>query len=85
MSAEIYILTITMPFLTAIIVFAMKYAASFAAARARSVEQNEFRMMAEAHAAHLEQVRTILGTIEVALARQSQSLCAVETILKQVG
>jgi len=85
MNPIIYLITISLPFTTAIIVFAMKYASSYAAARARLAEENDFKALAEAHASDLAQVTASLKAIEADVARQGRSLSSVETILKQVG
>lgn len=85
MRAEIYILTISLPLLTAIIVFAMKYASSYAAARARHAEQSGFKALAEAQASQLAQVTTSLRAIEAEVARQSRDLSSIDALLKQVG
>lgn len=85
MSPEIYILTICLPLLTAIIVFAMKYASSYAAARARHAEQSDFRALAESNGLQLAEVTSSLKAIEERMLRQSQAISSIEVILKQVG
>lgn len=85
MSPEIYLLTISLPLLTAIIVFAMKYASSFAAARARLAEEGAIKALAEDSAAHQARTANSLKAIEQELSRLSGSLSAVERMLKDVG
>lgn len=74
-----------MLFTTAIIVFAMKYASSYAAARAKLSEDADFRALSEAQAQALARVTALLKSIEADVTRQGQSLSGIETILKQVG
>ena len=85
MRPEIFIATISLPFVTAIVVFAMKYAASFAAARAQVAEQGELKALVAAQAAQLAQVASSLQVIEREVAGQSRAIAGVESILRQVG
>lgn len=85
MSPELYVLTIALLPLTAIIVFAMKYAASYAAARARLAEQDEVRAMLTAQADHLARIATTLRAMEANLSRQAAVVLDTHAILKQVG
>ena len=85
MHPAIYLITILLPFTTAIIIFSMKYASSYSAARAKLADQADFRKLAEANAASLAQITASLKLIEADIARQGTSLSSVETILKQVG
>lgn len=85
MRPEIYLLTISLPLLTAIIVFAMKYASSYAAARARIAEEREFSKLAETHASELAHIKNSLSTITAEMTEQKRAISSVETILKQVG
>ena len=85
MRPEIYLLTISLPLLTAIIVFAMKYASSYAAARARIAEESERSTLAEIHAGELARIKDSLSTIAAEMAEQSRAIASIDTILKQVG
>lgn len=85
MRPEIYLLTISLPLLTAIMVFAMKYASSYAASRARIAEERELSGSVETHASELAQIKDMLSTIVAEMAEQSRAISSVETILKQVG
>lgn len=85
MSPEIYLLTISLPLLTAIIVFAMKYASSFAAARARLAEEGAIKALAEDGAAQQARTAHTLEEIEQELSRLSGSLSAVKRMLEDVG
>jgi Na+-transporting methylmalonyl-CoA/oxaloacetate decarboxylase gamma subunit len=85
MKPEIYLLTISLPLLTAIIVFAMKYASSYAASRARLAEERELNKSVEIQASELAQIKELLHIIAAKIADQSRTISSVETILKQVG
>jgi predicted ATP-binding protein involved in virulence len=85
MKPEIYLLTISLPLITAIIVFAMKYASSYAASRARSAEERDFSKLVESHRGEFAQIKNSLSTIAAEMAEQSRAISSVETILKQVG
>ena len=85
MSPAIYILTISLLPLTAIVVFAMKYASAYAAAKARASEdvalKSAIQQAATAHAA----TSASLEKIERELSRLSASVASVETMIRQVG
>jgi hypothetical protein len=85
MRPEIYLLTISLPLLTAIIVFAMKYASSYAASRARIAEESERGKLAEIHAEELDHIKISLSKVLAELTEQSRAVSSIETILKQVG
>lgn len=84
MSPQIYLLTISLPLLTAIVVFAMKYASSFASARARLAEEGAIKALADSGNAHQAQTAASLKAIETELSRLSSSLSSVEAMLKEV-
>ncbi len=85
MRPEIYLLTISLPLITAIIVFAMKYASSYAAARARIAEESDRSKLAQIHAGELARIKDSLNTISAEMTEQSRAISSIETILKQVG
>ncbi len=85
MRPEIYLLTISLPLIAAIIVFAMKYASSYAASRARIAEEGERSKLAEIHADELAQIKHSLSTVAVEMTEQSRAISRIEAILKQVG
>jgi hypothetical protein len=85
MRPEIYLLTISLPLITAIIVFAMKYASSYAAARARLAEESERNKLDEIHAGELARIKDSLGAISAEMTGQSRAISSIEAILKQVG
>ena len=85
MSPGIYILTISLLPLTALIVFAMKYASSYAAARARIAGENELKALI---ARNVEGMATIGATLKLVAdeqARQGQTLANVDSLLREVG
>lgn len=85
MHPAIYLITIALPFTTAIIVFAMKYASSYAAARARMSEEADFKVLSDTQAAAMARITASLTQIENEMVIQSRSLAAIDIILKQVG
>ena len=85
MSPEIYLLTIALPLLTAIVVFAMKYASAFAAARARLAQDGAIQALAESGDAHQAGTAASLKAIETELSRLAGSLSSIEAMLKEVG
>lgn len=85
MSPGIYLLTISLPLVTAAAIFAMKYAASYAAARAQLEQQRSLQALSERTIALQSETDGRLRSMESELSRLSRSLAAVETMLKQVG
>ncbi len=85
MHPAIYLITITLPFSTAIIVFAMKYASSYAAARARMSEAADFKGLSETQAAVMGRITASLTQIENEIVSQSRSHAAIDAISKQIG
>ena len=71
--------------LTAIIVFAMKYAATYAAAKARSADEAALRSLAEQAASGQARTAESLTKIESELAQLARSVTTIEIMLKQVG
>lgn len=85
MSPGIYMLTILVLPVTAVIVFAMKYASSYAAARAKITEQSNLRALIAGNANQLSQISIALKTIEDTQERQSQTLASIYAMLREVG
>lgn len=85
MSAPIYIFTILLLPLTAIVVFAMKYASSYAAARARLFDEQEIKGILSVQASQLAHIAATLDKVEADVAQQTSAVSDVQTILKQVG
>ncbi|MGJ3647630.1 hypothetical protein ACLB0R_04030 [Sphingomonas sp. GlSt437] len=78
-------LTILVLPVTAVIVFAMKYASSYAAARAKITEQSNLRALIAGNANQLSQISIALKTIEDTQERQSQTLASIYAMLREVG
>lgn len=85
MRPAIYLLTISLPLITAIIVFSMKYASSYAASRARIAEESKRSKLAEVHASELARMKDSLSTVATEMTELSRAISSIETILKQVG
>lgn len=85
MSPGIYILTIALLPITAIIIFAMKYASSFAAARARIAGEQDLKALIARNVDDLSALRAAVKRISDEQARQGQTLASVDTILREVG
>ena len=85
MSPSIYLLTISLPCVVAIIVFAMKYAATYAAARARAGGEEELRAILSRNSDALERMNATLQAMDKEMARQSGLLINVDTMLREVG
>ena len=85
MRPEIYLLTLSLPLITAIIVFAMKYASSYAASRARLAEEGERSKLDEVHAGEMARIKDALSKISAEMTEQSRAIAGIEAILKQVG
>ena len=84
MSTSDYIIVVSFPLGTILIVFAMKYLAAAAAARARVADDNAYRTLAEKALATQAELQASLAAIRTQLAAVATSQAAVETILKQV-
>jgi hypothetical protein len=85
MSPVIYILTIMVLPVTAVIVFAMKYASSYAAARANLAAGSELRSLLAKNADAVSTIGASMKLIADEQARQARTLATVESILKAVG
>ena len=85
MNPGIYILTISLLPITAVIVFAMKYASSLAAARARIAGEQELKALIARNVDELSALRAALQRVSDEQARQGQTLAGVDTILREVG
>ena len=85
MSPGIYILTISLFPITAIIVFAMKYASAYAAARAKIREERDFTAMLAGNTLELSTMNALLMRIAEEQSRQLQTLANVDAVLREVG
>lgn len=84
MSETIYLLTIGLPLAVILIIFAMKYFAAAAAARARAANDELYRALAEKAIAVQSESQAALAAMQAELARTSASLAAVVKLLRQV-
>ena len=84
MSERIYLITITLPFGTVLIIFAMKYLAAVRQAHSRILSADADRRLAENTASTLARTAASLASIEAELVRIGSRLGAVERMLKEV-
>lgn len=85
MSPGIYMLTILVLPVTAIIVFAMKNASSYAAARARIREESGMRALMASHADRIAEIGVALKAVADEQSRQGRTLDGISSILREVG
>lgn len=84
MTAFFYLLTLILPLVTILIVFAMRYYANVQEARARLANDGAYRQLAESASAAQSQIATKLAAMETSLTDMRTRMAAVETILKAV-
>ena len=84
MSEKIYLLTIGLPLLTVLLVFAMRYGATAFQARARLQGDNAYRAVAEKAVASQSESAAALSLIRTDLVEIKTRLAAVEKVLKEV-
>jgi hypothetical protein len=84
MTAIFYLLTLILPLLTILIVFAMRYYANVQQARARLANDDAYRKLAESASAAQAQIATSLSAMEAALSEVRTRVAAVEVMLKAV-
>lgn len=63
----------------------MKYASSYAAARAKLSEEAYFKALSEIQAAVMGRITASLTQIESEMVRRSRSLAAIDAIAKRIG
>lgn len=80
-----YLLTLILPLITLLIIFGMKYWSAAVQSRAAKCEEDAYRTLAERAVAAQQDNANALSTIRADVAKLSESLSAVENILKQVG
>jgi hypothetical protein len=84
MSEHVYLLTICLPLLAALIIFAMRYASQVLTARAAFAQDEAYRQLAiQAAGAQAEATATLIA-IETRLAELAGRMGAVEKVLKDV-
>ena len=84
MTATFYLLTLTLPLATILIVFGVRYYAIVQQAKARLANDDAYRQLAETASTAQSQTATSLAAMETALSDLRTRLAAVETILKAV-
>jgi len=84
MTTILYLLTLVLPLVTILIVFAMRYYANVQQARARLANEDAYRSLAESASAAHSQIATSLAAIEAALSDVRTRVAAVEIMLKAV-
>ena len=84
MTATFYLLTLTLPLATILIVFGMRYNSKIQEAKARLANDGAYRQLAETATAAQSQTATSLATMETTLSDVRARLAAIETVLKAV-
>lgn len=84
MPEHLYLISISMPFLTILLVFGMRYFALIRQARARLANDGAYQQIAERAVNAESGNATTLSSIEVSLADVRTRLTAIEKILKEV-
>ena len=84
MTAIFYLLTLVLPLVTILIVFAMRYYANVQQARARLANDDAYRRLAESASAAQSQIATSLAAMEASLSDVRTRVAAVEIMLKAV-
>jgi hypothetical protein len=85
MSEHVYLLTIGLPLLAVLLVFAMKYGSAAVQVRARLENDSAYRDIAEKAAALQARSVSSLAAIEGELSEIKTRLGAIEKVLKEVG
>lgn len=84
MTAIFYLLTLILPLVTILIVFAMRYYANIQQAKARLANDDAYRQLAVNASATQSQIASTLAAMESNLSDVRSRMTAVETILKAV-
>ena len=84
MTAIFYLLTLVLPLVTVLIVFAMRYYANVEQARARLANDDAYRKLAESASATQSQIAASLAAVEATLSDVRARVAAVEIMLKAV-
>lgn len=85
MSPEIYFVTILVLPVTAVIVFAMRYAAGYAAARVSAERERDLAALSAGQAERLAEIGATLKAVAEEQARQQQTLSRIDAMLREVG
>jgi hypothetical protein len=84
MSKEVYLLTLCLPLLTVLLVFAIKHVSAVLQARARFAQDDAYRQLAAQAAQSQAETAAQLAAMSATLARLESRTASVEQILKQV-
>ena len=84
MTTILYLLTLVLPLVTVLIVFAMRYYAAIQEAKARLANDGAYRQLVESASATHAQIATTLAAMETSLTEMRSRMAAVETVLKTV-
>jgi phage shock protein A len=84
MSETIYLISICLPILAVVVIFAMRYRAQVLQAQARLANDDAYRALADKVAASQAATATALSSMDAALAELRAGVAGVEKILKQV-
>lgn len=85
MSQEIYLMTLTVPLGTVLVIFAMKYLSAAYKARSEAASVDAYRALAAQSAAAQVENAAALSAIQATLSDMKGRLAEVETMLKEVG
>jgi Tfp pilus assembly protein PilO len=84
MSTLVFLLTLTLPLITIVVVFAMRYFAIMQQAKASLAQQGQYRRLAETAIAAQADSATALAAIQVAMTELRGRLAGIEKVLKDV-
>ena len=85
MSEQIYLMTLTIPLGTVLVIFAMKYLSAAYKARSEAASAEDYRELAARAAAAQAENAAALAAIRATLGDMQGRLAEVETMLKEVG
>lgn len=85
MSEQIYLMTLTIPLGTVLVIFAMKYLSAAYKARSEAASAEAYRDLAARSAAAQAENAAALAAIQATLGDMKGRLAEVETMLKEVG
>lgn len=84
MSETIFLLTISIPLVTILLIFGMKYVAAVQQARARIASDKAYQLLAEKAAAAHAETAASLAVLRTTLADVQQRVTVIEKVLKEV-
>lgn len=85
MSEHVYLLTLSLPLATVLVIYGMKYWSAAFRARAESASAEAYRELAAKSAAAQAESAATLAAMQATLADMKGRLASVETMLKEVG